>query len=170
MELLSLPWLDLLTKFLFALGGAGMAYAGRRLFNWFDFIPRRLESIGIGTHFGGLRASGPGDQYNHALFVNITNHGGLPLYIVRAIYLSGKVAVPIYVNARRSQKKTKGYELKFGSQWKEMDVLIQPNQSITTYLPLSSSVSDHDFPQGKRGKLYLEYVFAGRTGVHFAPL
>jgi len=170
MQFIMSHWSELLTRFGIGLGGAMFAYAGRWFFNWFDFLPRRLDTIGIGTYFASFYASAPGDQYNHALFIEVTNHGGLPLYIVRAVYIPGRMMIPIYVNARKSQKKTRGYELKFGEQWKHLDSLLSPNQSVKTYLPLAESVSDIDVPQGKRGNLYLEYVFAGKTGIHFAPM
>jgi hypothetical protein len=86
------------------------------------------------------------------------------------VYIPGRVSLPIYVNARRSQKKTKGYELKFGHQWEDLENLLPSAQSAGTYLPLAGPVSDSEVPQGKRGNLYIEYVFAGKTGVHYASL
>ena len=170
MDLSALPWLDWLTKLGFGAIGAACAYAGRFIFNWFDFLPRRLESLSIGSHFGGFSATAPGDQYQHALFIDISNQGGLPLYVVRAVYIPDGKDLPIYINARRSQKKTRGYELKFGPQWKSLDILLQPHESADTYLPLSNRVADDQVPQGRRGTLYVEYVFSGKTGIHNASL
>jgi hypothetical protein len=78
--------------------------------------------------------------------------------------------MPVYENAWRSQKKPKGYELKFGPQWTSIDILVPPGAKVDTYLPLTRPVADSDFPQGERGTLYLEYISDGKTGIHSAKL
>ena len=163
--------MNVLIKIVSALVGSAIVYGGRRVFNWFDFVPRRLESLSIGTYFSSFQATTPGDQYNYVLCLQIANQSGKPLYIVRAIYfLRGSRKMPVYENAWRSSKKPNGYELKFGPQWKSIDILIQPGERADTYLPLAKPVIDSVFPQGKRGTLYMEYISDGKTGIHSAKL
>jgi hypothetical protein len=138
----------------------------------FDFIPRRLLTLSIGSSLEPFRARGPGDNYNATLMVYIRNQSGSPLYIVRAVYFRGAPAkrLPLYPNARRSQKYPRGYELKFGAQWVDSDVLLPAHGQVDTYIPLQSVPVDDAIPVGKRGTLLLEYVSEGRPGVHRGSL
>jgi len=136
----------------------------------FDFVPRKLHNIGIGSSFEPFMARGPGDNYDDVLWFRIQNHSSAPLFIIRAVYIPSNIDMPVYENAMRSQKYKKGYEVKFGPQWKDMAYLLLPKDDTQSYMPLSRGYDVSKFPQGKRGKLLIEYVHDGKTGVHKAEL
>jgi TIR domain len=123
--------------------------------------------IGIGSSVEPFYARGPGDNYDSALLFYIRNRGGKPLYIALAVYFLDRAAkIPIYANAWRSQKYPSGYEVKFGRQWKDLDVWIQPGGEVDTYIPLEGSPTSIAVPAGERGTLLLEYVLDGISGIH----
>lgn len=137
-----------------------------------DFVPRCLHSVSIGTSAESFYARGPGDNYDNVLWIQIRNDGGLPLYIVRAVYFQDKRGrIPVYINARRSTKYQKGYEIKFGEQWKSLDWLIPSRGNCETYIPLSKLIdTENIIPQGERGIALLEYVYDGKSGIHKVKL
>ncbi|MCA2407160.1 hypothetical protein GYN07_28855 (plasmid) [Rhizobium leguminosarum bv. viciae 248] len=135
----------------------------------FDFIPRRLTTLGIGSSIEAFMARGPGDNYDWVLHIGIRNLGGRPLYIVRAVYfVDQRSNFRIYHNARHSQKYHKGYEVKFGDEWKELDTLVRPGEEVVTYVPLETVPSS--MVPVRRGTLLLEYVTEGKPGIHRAAL
>jgi hypothetical protein len=128
---------------------------------------RLLLTVGIGSSVESFYARGPGDNYDSALLFRIRNQGGKPLYIALAVYFRDRAAkIPIYTNAWRSQKYPSGYEVKFGRQWKDLDVWIQPGGEVHTYIPLEGSPTSIAVPAGKRGTLLLESVLDGISGTH----
>lgn len=136
-----------------------------------DFVPRRMNDLSIGTSFGPFHARGPGDNYDNVLSIRIRNNGSSSLFIVRCVYFLGSAQrVPIYVDARPSQKYRRGYEVKFGSQWKDQNTFLAAKEEAASYVPLGARADPSDFPQGKRGKLWIEYVYDGKTGIHRAKL
>ncbi len=152
------------------IGGLFTAVVLRFFGHVFDFVPRKLNDISIGSSFEPFTARGPGDNYDDVLWFRFHNQSSVPLFIIRAVYIPSNKEVPIYENAMRSQKYQNGYEVKFGPQWKEMSYLLLPKIDTQSYLPLSQNVDSGQFPQGKRGKLLIEYVHDGKTGIHKAKL
>ena len=153
--------------------GAGVlsAIVLRYLGHVADFVPRRLDSISTGTSFEAFHARGPGDNYDHVLWIRIRNNGGKPLYVVRAVYFPDKRSkVTVYQDALRSTKYQKGYEIKFGDQWKSLDWLVAPTEQRETYLPLGAATDAQSTPQGERGTLLIEYVYDGKSGIHKTKL
>ncbi len=101
----------------------------------------------------------------------IRNESGKTLYISRAVYFRDKLGeIPIYANARPSQKHPGGYEVKFGTQWKEFDVLIPSREQADTYVPLEKMPLPGKGEVGHRGMLLLEYVSDGKAGKHYGSL
>ena len=93
------------------------------------------------------------------------------MYIARCVYFRDTQGrVPVYENAWPSQKYSKGFEAKFGENWWSLDWLVPPGEEATTYVPLRRVVNDTEVPQGKRGKLLLEYAYDGATGIHKSRL
>jgi hypothetical protein len=128
---------------------------------------RRLLTVSIGSSVEPFYARSPGDNYDSALLFYIRNQGGKPLYIALAVYFRDRAAkIPIYANAWRSQKYPSGYEVKFGRQWKDLDVWIRPGGEVHTYIPLEGSPTSIAVPAGKRGTLLLEYVLDEISGIH----
>src|SRR2546430_5317775 len=84
-----------------------------------DFLPRRVDTLSIGSSFQPFRARGVGDNYDSVLWMQLRNLGASPLFIVRARFRNTN-ELPLYVNARRSQARGSTYEVKFGEQWQEM--------------------------------------------------
>ncbi len=152
------------------IGGVLTAGVLRFFGHVFDFVPRKLHNIGIGSSFEPFVARGLGDNYDDVLLFRIHNHSTAPLFIIRAVYIPSNKNMPIYENAIRSQKYRKGYEVKFGPQWKDMAYLLLPKDDTQSYVPLSKDYDINKFPQGKRGKLLIEYVHDGKSGVHRAEL
>lgn len=137
----------------------------------FDFVPRRLLTIGVGSAFEELFVRAYGEKYNDVLMIYIRNHSGQPLYVARAVYFRDRAKkMPLYPDAWRSLKYSKGYELKFGDQWRELAVLIPSKGEVDTYIPLQSAATATIFPVGKRGTLLLEYISDGKTGIHRGSL
>ena len=136
-----------------------------------EFMPREFGNISIVAFFRPFNANGPGDQYQHALWIRLRNSGAHALYIVRAVYFKDKKErVPVYVNASTSQKYPRGYETKFGRGFFEHHVLVEPGEETETYIPLSREIMDEEVPARQRGYLVLEYVYDGKTGKHRAIL
>lgn len=136
----------------------------------FDFVPRKLHDIGIGSSFEPLKARGPGDNYDDVLWLRIRNHSSAPIFIVRAIYFPKGTGMSVYENAMRSQKYSKGFEVKFGPQWNDMAHLLMPKADTESYVPLNHDYDANKYPQGRRGELVIEYVHDGKTGIHKAEL
>lgn len=136
----------------------------------FDLVPRKLHDIGIGSSFEPFVARGAGDNYDDVLLFRIHNYSTAPLFIIRAVYFPRQTGMPIYQNVMRSQKYEKGYEVKFGSQWKEMSHLLMPKTNTQSYVPLSLGYNTSKYPQGRRGQLLIEYVHDGKTGIYKATL
>jgi hypothetical protein len=134
-----------------------------------DFLPRRVDTLSIGSSFQPFRARERGDNYDAALWIQLRNLGASPLFVARAGYRNSN-KLPVYVNARRSQALRNTYEVKFGQQWQEMTALIGPGAETETYVPLSRLMADEEVIQGKRGKLVLDYVYNGRPGRHVAHI
>ena len=145
------------------LGGLVTAALLRFIGHAFDFVPRKISDIGIGSSFEPFTARGPGDNYDNVLWLRIQNHSASPIYIIRAVYFAKNANIPVYSNAVRSQKYQNGYEVKFGAQWKEMSYIILPKENEQSYVPLAKNCDDSEVPQGKRGELLLEYVHDGKT-------
>jgi hypothetical protein len=148
------------------IGGLLTAILIRFFTHAFDFIPRNLHNIGIGSSFESFFARGFVDNYNDVLWIRLHNHSSVPIYFIRAVYFPKKSNMPIYQNAIKSQKYSNGYEIKFGEQWKDMSYLLMPKAETQTYMPLKNEYDSFDFPQGRRGKLIIEYVHDGKTGIH----
>ncbi|HFD32940.1 MAG TPA: hypothetical protein ENJ28_09585 [Gammaproteobacteria bacterium] len=142
----------------------------RFLVRAFDFVPRKLHDIGIGSSFEPFIARGPGDNYDDVLWFRIRNHSAAPLFIVRAVYFPRNTGIPVYENATKSQKYENGYEVKFGQQYQDMTFLLMPKGDTQSYIPLSSGFDETKFPQEQRGELIIEYVHDGKTGIHKAKL
>jgi len=134
-----------------------------------EFLPRNLDDLGIGSSFEPFYAQGPGDSYQACLWLRFRNHGSGALFIVRCVY-ENSYSLPVYINANRSQKYRRAYEVKFGEQWYEMSILIPPKAETTSYVPLSLLPPQEAFPPQRRGRLLIEYVYSGRTGRHRAEL
>lgn len=134
-----------------------------------DFLPRRIDTVSIGSSFQPFQARGVGDNYDSVLWIQLRNLGNSPLFVARAAFRNTN-NLPVYVNARHSQALRRAYEVKFGRQWKEEAVLIPPGHERETYVPLDRAVADQDAAQGKRGKLVFDYVYNGRSGRHVAHL
>jgi hypothetical protein len=127
--------------------------------------------VSIGSSIEPFYARGPGDNYDSALLIYIRNQEGKPLRIDRAVYFRDLAAkIPVYANARPSNDYPDGYEVKFGRQWKEFDVLIQPGGEAHTYVPLAGSPTSIAVVAGKRGTLLLEYHLDGTSGTHQGKL
>jgi hypothetical protein len=161
-------WTNAIAGAVLGVVASGIAGAAVRAYTTLlDFIPKRLTTVSIGSSFEQFFARGPGDNYSAVLWIAIRNLGGSPLYVARAVYFPDRSGlIPVYAEARHSQKYTRGYELKFGAQWQELGVLILPNAEGTTYLPLRRRPSGDTIPTGRRGTLLLEYVFDGKPGIH----
>lgn len=134
-----------------------------------EFLPRRVETLSIGSSFQPFRARDTGDDYDAVLWIQLRNLGASPLFVVRAGFRNTN-KLPVYVNARRSQAWRNTYEVKFGHHWQEMTTLIAPGAEAETYVPLSRSLAGTEVIQGKRGQLILNYVWNGRPGRHVARL
>jgi len=131
--------------------------------------PENLDELSIGLSFEKFHSEGPGDNCNACLWLRFHNHGTLALFISRCVYWNAH-GVPLIADALRSQKYPDAYEVKFGEHWKEMSILLAPQKEEHSYLPLSAFPAENDFPQGRRGRLLIEYTYAGRTGQHRASL
>ncbi|WP_313914068.1 hypothetical protein [Tahibacter sp.] len=160
------PWVALI------IGAAGSLLAAaliRLVAGIGDFLPRKIETLSVGSSFQPFRATGVGDRYDDVLWIQLRNVGKSPLFVVRAGFRNTD-GLPIYVNARRSQALRNAYEVKFGEQWQEVSTLIPGDTQVETYVPLAGSVEDENMPQGKRGMLILDYVYDGRPGRHVVQL
>jgi hypothetical protein len=159
---LSNPWIALI------IGAAGSLLAAaliRLAAGVGDFLPRKIGTLSIGSSFQPFRARGVGDRYDDVLWIQLRNLGKSPLFVARAGFRNTG-GLPIYVNARRSLALRNAYEVKFGEQWQDVSALVPSGTEVEAYVPLRSSVADESVPQGKRGKLILDYVYDGRPGRH----
>jgi hypothetical protein len=152
------------------IGGLITAAVLRFFGHFFDFVPRKLHDIGIGSSFEPFMARGPGDNYDNVLWFRVQNHSASPIYIIRAVYFPGKTDISVYANAVPSQKYKNGFEVKFSKQWKDLSYLLMAKEETQTYIPLAKPCSSAEFPQGNRGELKIEYVHDGKTGIHESSL
>jgi hypothetical protein len=103
--------------------------------------------------------------------ISLHNHAGRPLFIARAVYFANPAhRIRLYQEAWRSQKYPTGYELKFGRQWLDLDVLVPSNGQVDTYVPLETLPASESVPVGQRGTLLFEYVSEGKPGIHRSKL
>jgi hypothetical protein len=173
----NIDWLNVVAGAVFgSVLTAATAWCVRMYTNLFDYVERRLEDVGIESCFAPISVGmGYGDVAKGALFITIRNHSGKSLYISRAVYLPDKEKnVPVHVDAARSQKNTKWFELKFelsnGQGYLSREVIIQTNTEARTFVPLSQVVKSESIPVSKRGVLKFEYVLDGKTGIHRANM
>ena len=149
--------------------GSIVAVGALRLFtSVLDFLPRQLHDVSIGTSYESFHARGPGDTYDHVLWIRFRNSSSVPIFIARCVYFAPP-RMPVYENARRSQKYRRAYEVKFGHDWTSQSVLVEPGQEIQSYVPMNEKPTEPP-RQGARGTLLLEYCHGARTGRHRARL
>jgi hypothetical protein len=153
----------------FGLGIVGLVLRGLR-----RYIPRNLDNLHIHVQSQELHANDFHEQYDHVLGIFIANSGTTNVYIARAffrptyrvfLFFKRSTKLPIYSKAFKSAAH-KAYEIKFGRQWYEYDVIIKPEQREFSYLPLSKSVDETIIKNRQCGTLVIEYATAGKSGIH----
>src|SRR5690242_2667030 len=109
---LSVDWTNAIAGAVLGVVASGtVGIAIRAYTTLLDFVPKHLSTISIGSSFEEFWAHGRGDNYDAVLWIAIRNLGGSPLYIARGVYFPDRACIiPIYAEARRSQKYPRGYE------------------------------------------------------------
>ena len=63
-----------------------------------DFLPRRVDTLRLGSLFQPFRARGTGDNYDAVMWMQLRSLGTSPLFVVRAGFRNTH-GFPVYVNS-----------------------------------------------------------------------
>lgn len=158
-----------LIDIVFGIGITGLVVRGLR-----RYLPRNLDSLHVHVQHQKVSAHNEFEDYEHSLGVFIANAGTNNVYIARAFFrpyyrkfffLKKRSKLPIYPKAFKSAAHN-AYEIKFGNQWYEYDVIIKPGGREFTYLPLSSPPDERVLSRRECGTIAIEYATAGKSGIH----
>jgi hypothetical protein len=108
-------------------------------------FPRKwIRNLYVDTKVGALS-----EAYPRAVAVELRNHTNEPLYILSQGFKFGSAVRPSPFGAKDAA--TEVYEVKFegrqSGRLTEIDVLVRPNQAVTTWIPVHPDHSPEDINQ-----------------------
>lgn len=113
------------------------------------FPRKKIENFYIDTKIASVNPT-----YPKVVAVELRNHANDPIYIISQGFSFGDIIQPSPHGSKNAA--TEVYEIKFeGRQARilsEIDVLVRPNQAISTWIPVDPSVSDQSLSDALRNR------------------
>lgn len=175
---LMLKWLEWLAKYgiIDIIFGVGIISLVIRFLH--RFFPRNLDHLHVHVQRSQISSHSQHENYDNVLGIFISNSGTMNIYIAmaffrpysrKAFFLKRRTKLNINPCAFKSAAHN-AYEIKFGEQWYDFDVIIKPGQRAFTYLPLSEPVNQNLIDTRECGSILLEYATAGKSGRHIVRI
>lgn len=113
------------------------------------FPRKQIKNLYIDT-----KLSSANPPYNKVILIELRNHTNTPIYLLSEGFKFGSQIKPSPFGAKDVNTGT--YEIKFEGRKEgsltEIDTLIRPNQTISTWVPLDNTESDQDIEVAIKSK------------------